>query len=154
MPSTTHMTNRHAMTILFLTMFIVTVEFGVIMPILPFYAESMGASATDLGMLFAAYSIVPFGLGEAKMAVVFVAMGIVMALTQGLLVGRFINRWGEQRVIQVGLLSSAIGFVLFLATFDMQSMVVVMGTRGLGNAALRPAINSSRRSERRPVNKA
>ena len=53
-------TNRRSMTILFLTMFIVMVGFGVIMPILPFYAENMGATATDLGLLFAAYSIVQF----------------------------------------------------------------------------------------------
>ena len=51
---------RRATTILFLTMFIVMVGFGVIMPILPFYAERMGASATDLGLLFAAYSVVQF----------------------------------------------------------------------------------------------
>jgi DHA1 family multidrug resistance protein-like MFS transporter len=72
----------------------------------------------------------------------FVSMGIVMVLTQGLLVGRLINRWGEQRMIQIGLLSSAIGFVLFVVTFDMLSMIVVMATMGLGNASMRPAVNS------------
>jgi DHA1 family multidrug resistance protein-like MFS transporter len=99
-------------------------------------------ASANLEGTFALFSEAHLGFGEAQMGVVFVAMGIVMALTQGLLVGRFINRWGEERMIQVGLLTSAIGFVLLLATFDMLSMIAVMGTMGLGNAALRPAINS------------
>ena len=53
-------TNRRALVLLFLTMFIVMVGFGVIMPILPFYAESMGANATTLGLLFAVYSVIQF----------------------------------------------------------------------------------------------
>ncbi len=99
-------------------------------------------ASANLEGTFALFSEAHLGFGEAEMGVLFMAMGIVMALTQGFLVGRFINHWGEERMIQAGLLSSAIGFILFLFTFDMVSMIVVMATMGLGNAALRPAINS------------
>lgn len=99
-------------------------------------------ASANLEGTFALFSEAHLGFGEAEMGVLFVSMGIVMALTQGLLVGRFINRWGEERMIQIGLFSSALGFVLFLATFNMSSMIVVMATMGLGNASLRPAINS------------
>lgn len=99
-------------------------------------------ASANLEGTFALFSEAHLGFGEAEMGVLFVAMGIVMALTQGFLVGRFINRWGEERMIQVGLLSSAIGFILFIFTFDMASMIVVMATMGLGNASLRPAVNS------------
>lgn len=99
-------------------------------------------ASANLEGTFALFSEAHLGFGEAEMGVVFVAMGIVMALTQGLLVGRFINRWGEERMIQLGLLSSAVSFILFLVTFNLPSVVVVMAAMGLGNAALRPAINS------------
>ncbi|MFQ5856469.1 MAG: MFS transporter [Anaerolineae bacterium] len=108
-------------------------------------------ASANLEGTFALFSEAHLGFGEAEMGVLFVAMGVVMALTQGLLVGRFINQWGEERMIQVGLLSSALGFLLLLATFDMPSMIVVMATMGLGNAALRPAINSLV-SKRTPAN--
>jgi len=99
-------------------------------------------ASANLDATFALFSEAHLGFGAAEMGVVFTAMGIVMALTQGLLVGRFINRWGEERMIQLGLLSSALGFILFLLTFNLPSVVVVMATMGFGNAALRPAINS------------
>src|SRR5690606_25276383 len=53
-------TGLRSMIIMFMTMFIVMVGFGIIMPILPFYAENLGATATHLGLLFASYSIVQF----------------------------------------------------------------------------------------------
>ncbi|MCB0062481.1 MAG: MFS transporter, partial [Caldilineaceae bacterium] len=84
-------TNRRAMTILFLTMFIVMVGFGVIMPILPFYAESMGATATDLGLLFAAYSVVQFLFSPIW--------------------GQMSDRVGRKPMILVGLVGFGVSFV-------------------------------------------
>ncbi len=99
-------------------------------------------ASANLEGTFALFSQEHLGFGEAEMGLVFGVMGVVMALTQGLLVGRFINRWGEERMIQVGLLSSGLGFMLLLATFNMTSILVVMGIMGLGNASMRPAVNS------------
>jgi DHA1 family multidrug resistance protein-like MFS transporter len=99
-------------------------------------------ASANLEGTFALFSEVHLGFGEAEMGTLFGAMGVVMALTQGLLVGRFINRWGEARMIQVGLISSALGYILLLTTFNMLSMVVVLSVMGIGNAALRPAVNS------------
>ncbi len=99
-------------------------------------------ASANLEGTFALFAEAHLGFGEAEMGLVFTVMGVVMALTQGLLVGRFINRWGEERMIQVGLLSSAIGFILFLVTFNLPSVMAVMAAMGLGNAALRPAVNS------------
>jgi len=45
--------NRRNLTILAAVMFIVTLGFGMVMPIFPFYIESMGASGTELGLLLA-----------------------------------------------------------------------------------------------------
>lgn len=99
-------------------------------------------ASANLEGTFALFSQAHLGFGEAEMGLVFGVMGVVMALTQGLLVGRFINRWGEERMIQVGLVSSAVGFIFFLATFNMLSLLVVMALMGVGNAAMRPAVNS------------
>ena len=91
---------------------------------------------------FALFSEVQLGFGEAQMGTVFGVMGITMALTQGLLVGWFINRFGEERLIQIGLIFSALGFLAIILTFNMASILIVMSVMGLGNASLRPAVNS------------
>src|SRR5215212_928316 len=43
--------------IIFLTIFVNLVGFGIIIPLLPFYAETFGASPVVIGLLFASYSV-------------------------------------------------------------------------------------------------
>src|SRR5688572_7776174 len=43
--------------VIFLTVFVNLVGFGIIIPLLPFYAETFGASPVVIGLLFAAYSL-------------------------------------------------------------------------------------------------
>ena len=48
---------KKAFSILFLMMFLVMVGFGIIIPVLPFLAEKVGGSPTELGLLMAVYSL-------------------------------------------------------------------------------------------------
>src|SRR5206468_11646166 len=43
--------------IIFLTIFVNLIGFGIIIPLLPFYAETFGASPIVIGLLFAVFSI-------------------------------------------------------------------------------------------------
>ena len=43
--------------IIFLTIFVNLVGFGIIIPLLPFYAETFGASPVVVGLLFAVFSL-------------------------------------------------------------------------------------------------
>src|SRR5258708_26164055 len=43
--------------IIFLTIFVNLVGFGIIIPLLPFYAETFGASPVVIGLLFAVFSL-------------------------------------------------------------------------------------------------
>ena len=43
--------------IIFLTIFVNLVGFGIIIPLLPFYAETFGASPLTIGLLFAVFSL-------------------------------------------------------------------------------------------------
>ena len=42
--------------VIFLTIFVNLVGFGIIIPLLPFYAETFGASPLTIGLLFASFS--------------------------------------------------------------------------------------------------
>jgi len=48
---------KGAMPVLFLMMFLVMVGFGIIIPVLPFYAKTAGANPAELGLLMAVYSL-------------------------------------------------------------------------------------------------
>ncbi|MFC4386264.1 MFS transporter [Gracilibacillus marinus] len=54
------MNTKRVLPVLFAVMFMVMVGFGIIIPVLPFYAEELGASPTELGLLMATYSIMQF----------------------------------------------------------------------------------------------
>ena len=55
--------------IIFLTIFVNLVGFGIIIPLLPFYAETFGASPLVIGLLFAVFSLVPADRGAGRSAI-------------------------------------------------------------------------------------
>jgi DHA1 family multidrug resistance protein-like MFS transporter len=69
-------------------------------------------------------------------------VGIVAALTQGILTGPVTKRWGEAAVIKVTLLASAITFGLLLTANNLVAVLLTTGLFTLPNALLRPAVIS------------
>lgn len=94
------------------TVFIDLVGFGIIIPLLPFYAESYGASALAVGLLGTTYSFMQFVCAP--------------------LWGRWSDRVGRRPIILVGLAGSAVSYLtLALAA----SLPVIFLARLIGGAA-------------------
>ncbi|MFN2241487.1 MAG: MFS transporter, partial [Anaerolineae bacterium] len=96
--------NRKNVAILSLTLGVVMLGFGMVMPIFPFYIESMGASATELGLLVA---ISPF-----------------IQLIASPLWGSVSDRRGRKPVLVVGLLGYGISMVLFGLSTELWMLFV------------------------------
>lgn len=79
--------------ILFVGLFIIMVGFGIIIPILPYFAESMGATSLHLGLLMASYSLMQFIFAP--------------------LWGRYSDRVGRRPVLLLGLLGFGLTFLMF-----------------------------------------
>ncbi len=84
---------RSALTVLALTAFVDMLGFSIILPILPFYAETYGATASVIGLLFASYSIMQFIFSPIW--------------------GSVSDRIGRKPVLIIGLTGAAIGLVIF-----------------------------------------
>jgi MFS family permease len=97
---------RSPMTIIFLTIFIDLVGFGMILPLSPFYAEHFGASPFQVGMLQASFSLMQF----------------IMAPVWG----RISDRIGRRPVMLMSLLGSAISYFTFASA---QSLAWLFGAR-------------------------
>ena len=83
--------------ILTFVLFVVMLGYGIIIPILPFYIESMEAGGTELGLLVASYA--------------------VMRLVFGPIWGGLSDRVGRKPILMIGILGYAITMVWFgLAT--------------------------------------
>lgn len=86
------MKTKNSLAILFIVMFLVMVGFGIIIPVLPFYAEKIGASPTELGFLMAVYSL---------MQLLFAPMW-----------GRISDRVGRKPIMMLGIAGLALSFFL------------------------------------------
>ncbi len=83
---------KKALLILFAVMFLVMIGFGIIIPVLPFFAEELGANPTELGFLMAVYSITQL---------IFAPMW-----------GKISDRIGRKPVILIGILGLSLSFFL------------------------------------------
>ncbi|MGB9641461.1 MAG: tetracycline resistance MFS efflux pump, partial [Anaerolineales bacterium] len=52
--------NQRNVLILFFTMIVIMLGFGIVIPILPFYVKQFGAGGSALGMLMATYGLMQF----------------------------------------------------------------------------------------------
>ncbi len=111
-------TNRKNVAILSLTLGVVMLGFGMVMPIMPFYVESMGASATELGLLVA---ISPF-----------------IQLVASPLWGSVSDRRGRRPVLIIGLLGYGLSMLLFGLSTKLWMLFVARGVGALLSAATMP----------------
>ena len=79
--------------VIFVTVFIDLLGFGIIIPLLPFYAETFGASAFTVGLLSASFSLMQFLFAPVW--------------------GRISDRIGRRPVILVGLFGSFASYLIF-----------------------------------------
>ena len=93
--------SRTPLMILFLTVFIDLLGFGIVIPFLPLYAERMHVGALGVGLLLSIYSL--------------------MQLLVAPILGRISDYVGRRPVILLGLFGSSLGYLLygFAGTFTM-----------------------------------
>src|SRR5215208_1347873 len=86
--------NRSPLIVIFTTVFIDLVGFGIVIPVLPFYAEGTVFNATPrmVGLLFASYSI--------------------MQLIFSPVLGRLSDRYGRRPVLLLSIIGTGIGFLV------------------------------------------
>jgi DHA1 family tetracycline resistance protein-like MFS transporter len=84
--------HRRALGILFLAVLTNLIGFGIIIPLLPFYGQAMGASELQIGLLFASFS--------------------VAQLLSSPVWGTLSDRYGRKPFLLLGLLGAAAGFVI------------------------------------------
>jgi len=92
--------------IVFLTIFVNLVGFGIIIPLLPFYAQTFGASPLVIGLLFASFS--------------------VSQLVAAPLLGDMSDRWGRRPVLIFSLLGTVVSFVMLALA---QSLAMLFAAR-------------------------
>jgi DHA1 family tetracycline resistance protein-like MFS transporter len=100
--------------IIFITVFIDLLGFGIIIPLLPFYAESFGASAFAIGLLGTSFSLMQFLFSP--------------------LWGRWSDRIGRKPIILVGLLGSCLSYVTMALAGSLTLLFIARILGGIAGA--------------------
>ena len=102
------------LSILFLMVFVDLVGFGIVLPLLPLYADRFGASGTQIGILVLSYS----------------AAQLLFAPVWGGLSDRF----GRRPILIIGLLGSAVSYLVFAYAASLSVLLLSRIMAGIGGA--------------------
>ena len=106
--------NKKILLLVFLTVFLDLVGFGIIIPIQPFYAEKLGASATQVTLLGASFSLMQFLFGSFW--------------------GRLSDRIGRRPVMLLSIGCSSIGYLIFGFSESLTVLFLARMLAGFGSA--------------------
>lgn len=113
------MENKRAFTIIFLTVFIDLLGFGLIIPILPNYAKSLGASDAGFGAIAAVFSLLNF---------IFTPF-----------LGAYSDRIGRKPIILVSVFVNMVGYIIFAHAFAMPLFIFSRVLNGIGSSNISAA---------------
>lgn len=105
--------------VLFLTVFIDLIGFGMVIPFLSFYAREYGASGTTVGAVVGVYSIMQFFFAPVW--------------------GRLSDRIGRRPVILISLTASCTGYLMFAFANNLTLLFVSRVIAGAGGANISTA---------------
>ncbi len=114
----TDKTNQRNISILFFTMIVVMLGFGMIIPIMPFYVKSFGASGSALGALMAVYGVLNFIFAP--------------------LWGSLSDRIGRKPVMMIGVLGNVIAQLLFGLSTELWMLFAARSLSGMLAVATLP----------------
>lgn len=104
--------------ILAFTLVVVMLGFGIVIPIMPFYIDSMGAGGTELGLLVASYA--------------------VMRLIFGPIWGELSDRYGRKPILMIGIFGYAITMVWFGLATKLWMLFAARSLSGILSSATSP----------------
>ena len=91
---------------------------------------------------FALFSERRFGLTAATIGFVFAFVGVVLAVVQGVLVGKVVKRIGEARLIPIAIFVIALGLGLVPASFTVPALLGAVGVLAVGMGFNGPSLSS------------
>lgn len=105
---------RSPLVIILMAVFIALIGFGIVIPLIPVYAERYGASGVEVGLLIMIYSLMQFIFAP--------------------IAGRLSDRIGRRPVLIISLFLTAASYALFAMAHSLTMLFVSRALAGLGGA--------------------
>ena len=99
-------------------------------------------SFSGLEMTFPLFIEDKWKYGEREMGWMFMIMGAIVVPLQGGILGTLINKFGERRIVLIGMLLNALGMALLLTAYSFATLTLYLTITGIGNQLIRPTNTS------------
>lgn len=106
--------SKRTLGIVFLTVFLDLIGFGIIIPIQPFYAQTLGAEPALITLLGASFSLMQFVFSPVW--------------------GKLSDRVGRRPVMLISIAMSSVGYLMFALSHSLPMLFVARMLAGLGGA--------------------
>ena len=112
------MANRRNLTILFFTLVVIMLGFGMVIPIFPFYIDHFGATGRDLGILMAIFAVMQFLFAPFW--------------------GRQSDRFGRKPILMIGVVGNALSLLIFALAPNLTVLFLARALSGVLSSATMP----------------
>ena len=112
------------------------------MGFLLFLAFLLSFGLANFEGVFGLYTFRRYNYGPGQVGSIMMLIGVVSAITQGVLTGITTRRWGELAVIRGALLCTGIGFLLMLTANSFSTVLLTVAFFVFSNAMIGPSVAS------------
>jgi len=102
----------------------------------------MSFGMTNFQGMIGLYVVDKFAFDTKQVGTIWMLMGVILIIAQGVLVGPLTKKLGDHNLIKIGLLGGAISFVLVALAVDYITTMLALGCFILALALIGPALNS------------
>lgn len=95
-----------------------------------------------VGVAFPLFALKRFGFGPVEVGYTFAFLGLAGAITQGFIMGKAVEKYGEVLVIRVGLIFMAVSLFLIAFTPLPALIALVLAIMSVGTSLINPSNNS------------
>lgn len=105
--------------VLFVTIFLDLVGFGIVIPILPLYAEELGASGFEIGLVAGIFSLMQFLFAPFW--------------------GRLSDHYGRRPILLISIFLTGLSYLLFAQAHSLSLLLLARALAGIGSANISAA---------------
>ncbi len=132
---------------IFMIVFVDVLGFTIILPLLPLYSKSFGATPLVVGAFVSVYVLCQLSdrigwrpFGPQQVGYLRAYSGLINLSMQILFLGKLVKKFGEEKLLRFAFVSSIIGLYLIGLSSELFIFVGGFTLNSLGNALLRPNI--------------
>lgn len=102
----------------------------------------MSFGLANFQSIFGYYTLERYNYSPQTVGMIILMIGLIGTIVQGGLVGRLIERLGDERVVMMALTISGIGFILMTLANTFALVLLTTAIFFIGNSILRPSLNT------------